>query len=241
MSTLSQCLDEALINLIEDELKKRGYTCGGEKKEQFAGSIYILVNPAFPDMVKIGYADDVEKRLKTLNRNSALPDPFHCYAAYKVKKRLRDKELHRLIDTLDPTLRHAKNREFYGMDAPKAYEILSAIAQINGSEAQLIRYPIDENDKSAPGSTSSKTTPPKKGNLTFELLGIPVGTTLTFVKDSKITCTTLDKKNKVFFGGKTYSLSGLGQYLLKVKSIQGGKYFTYNGETLVDIRKRLDV
>ena len=45
MSTLSQCLDEALINLIEDELKKRGYTCGGEKKEQFAGSIYILVNP----------------------------------------------------------------------------------------------------------------------------------------------------------------------------------------------------
>ena len=54
MSTLSQCLDEALINLIEDELKKRGYTCGGEKKEQFAGSIYILVNTAFPDMVKIG-------------------------------------------------------------------------------------------------------------------------------------------------------------------------------------------
>ena len=241
MSTLSQCLDEALINLIEDELKKRGYTCGGEKKEQFAGSIYILVNPAFPDMVKIGYADDVEKRLKSLNRNSALPDPFHCYAAYKVKKRLRDKELHRLIDTLDPTLRHAKNREFYGMDAKKAYEVLSAIAQINGSEAQLIRYPIDKNGEGAPESTPSKTTPPKKGNLTFELLGIPVGTTLTFVKDAKITCTTLDKKNKVSFEGKTYSLSGLGKYLMKVKAIQGGLYFAYNGETLVDIRKRLNV
>lgn len=37
MSTLSQCLVEALINLIEDELKKRGYICGGEKEEQFSG------------------------------------------------------------------------------------------------------------------------------------------------------------------------------------------------------------
>ena len=77
--------------------------------------------------------------------------------------------------------------------------------------------------------------------MTFELLGIPVGTTLTFVKDAKITCTTLDKKNKVFFEGKTYSLSGLGKYLMKVKAIQGGLYFTFNGETLVDIRKRLNV
>ena len=31
-----------------------------------AGVIYILTNPSFPEYVKIGYADDVEKRLAQL-------------------------------------------------------------------------------------------------------------------------------------------------------------------------------
>lgn len=52
--------------------------------------IYILVNPSFKNLVKIGYADDVAKRLKSLNSNAGLPDPYHVYATYKVKKRLED-------------------------------------------------------------------------------------------------------------------------------------------------------
>ena len=28
------------------------------------GVIYILTNPSFPEYVKIGYADDIEKRLR---------------------------------------------------------------------------------------------------------------------------------------------------------------------------------
>ena len=31
------------------------------------GVIYILTNPSFPQYVKIGYADDVDKRLKQLD------------------------------------------------------------------------------------------------------------------------------------------------------------------------------
>ena len=31
------------------------------------GYIYILTNPSFPDWVKIGYADDPQKRLNQLN------------------------------------------------------------------------------------------------------------------------------------------------------------------------------
>lgn len=33
------------------------------------GVIYILTKPSFKEYVKIGYADDVEKRLKELNRS----------------------------------------------------------------------------------------------------------------------------------------------------------------------------
>ena len=34
------------------------------------GVIYILTNPSFPQYVKIGYANDIEKRLKQLKKIS---------------------------------------------------------------------------------------------------------------------------------------------------------------------------
>lgn len=148
MGNLSKCSDEDIINIIsansEVEFKKRSYNYDWYKKKNFVGAIYIFVNPAFPELVKIGYVVDVQKYLKILNRNSELPDPFHCYAIYKVKKRLKDLILHNLIDTLDSSLIHSKNREFYEMNCQKAYDILSAIVQINGDENSLkkIRFQI---------------------------------------------------------------------------------------------------
>lgn len=58
------------------------------------GVIYILTNPSFPDYVKIGYADDIDKRLKQLNRSECIPFAFRVYATYKVNSRLSDLKLH---------------------------------------------------------------------------------------------------------------------------------------------------
>lgn len=163
---LERYTDKDLLEIIdsdiEQELLSRGYKYGWYKEELFVGVIYILVNPAFPNLVKIGYADDLDKRLKQLNRNSGLPDPFHVYASYSVKKRLEDLKLHSLIDSLDKTLRHSKNREFYEMTAEKAYGILVAIAQINGSEENLILNP--QNDEYI--NQKYLTTNPIKSNDT---------------------------------------------------------------------------
>ena len=253
MGDLSRYSDEDIIGIVssdfEKELRKRGYEHGWYKKEIFVGAIYILVNPAFSDLVKIGYADDVLKRLKTLNNNSGLPDPFHCYAVYKVKKRLEDLRLHSLIDTLDPSLRHAKNREFYEMDCEKAYDILSAIAQINGNEEQLIKNPFSDSYFDTQFTKVSENTDivqteksPKKGRLKFSMIGIPVGSTLVFVKDTTITCITRNDDNKIEYKGKIYTMSKLATELLKVKfPVQGGLYFMYNGEVLTDIRNRLGI
>ena len=63
MNDLSQFSDNEIINILssgaESELKKRGYEYGWYKKEASVGAIYILVNPSFSELVKIGYADDV--------------------------------------------------------------------------------------------------------------------------------------------------------------------------------------
>lgn len=248
MSDLSCYSDEDIINILssnaEAELKKRGYIYGWHKKNPFVGAIYILVNPAFPTLVKIGYADDVQKRMKTLNSNSGIPDPYHCYAIYKVKKRLEDLKLHNLIDTLDSSLRHTKNREFYDMNCQKAYDILSAIAQINGDEEQLIYNPYSDHyfEQSVfDGEDIQDSQKQKQSRLKFSMIGIPIGSTLVFTKNPAITCITKNDDNKVEYNGVTYAISKLAAELLHISAAQGGSYFKYNGELLVDIRKRMGV
>ena len=122
-----------------------------EAKSQ--GVIYILTNPSFPDYAKIGYADDVNKRLKELNRSECIPFAFRLYAYYEVPQRLTDKKLHELIDMINPDLRaieefdgKRRTREFYNMTSEKAYKILQAIAQINGLEDNLHKVKPSEKD-----------------------------------------------------------------------------------------------
>ncbi|MBE6901280.1 MAG: GIY-YIG nuclease family protein [Ruminococcaceae bacterium] len=120
------------------------------------GVIYILTNPSFPDYVKIGYADDAEKRLVDLNRSECIPFAFRIYATYEVPKRLTDLSLHNLIDKLNPTLRaidtfngKPRKKEFYAMSKEDAYSLLEAIAEIHDRTDCLKLYPISEDDKVA--------------------------------------------------------------------------------------------
>lgn len=114
-------------------------------EEMKGGYIYILTNPSFPDFVKIGYADDVEKRVQQLNRSESVPFSFEVFAYYKVNSRLTDMKLHNLIDYLNPNLRSREEkagkkrvREFFRMSPAEAYNILEAIAEINGLKNNLV-------------------------------------------------------------------------------------------------------
>lgn len=48
-----------------------------------SGYVYVFTNPAFPDIVKIGRTNNVDKRLRSLSASSGTPLPFEC--AYSVK------------------------------------------------------------------------------------------------------------------------------------------------------------
>ena len=106
--------------------------------------IYILTNPSFPEYVKIGYADDLQKRLKELNRSECIPFAFRVYAEYEVGERLQDKALHGMIDSINPNLRaidtfdgKKRTKEFFAMTVDDAYNILEAIAKISGTTDKL--------------------------------------------------------------------------------------------------------
>ena len=249
MSTLDKFSDEELFTIfdadIEEEIKSRGYEYGWHKKVEYVGVIYILVNPAFPKLVKIGYTDDIAKRVKSLSNNSGVPDPYHIYATYKVKKRLEDLKLHKLIDSLDSSLRHTTNKEFYEMSPAQAFGILSAIAEINGDEDLLVKNPMaddffdetttDRTDKEKPEKPDKK-----RERLTFAMLGLPVGTKLIYKDDPAIVVEVADAQSGVNYNGNVYKMSTLVRMLKNGGSWQGGEHFLYHGQKLTDIRKKIE-
>ena len=203
------------------------------------GYIYVMTNPCLHDMVKIGYASDVEARRKQLS-TTALPFEYEIYATYETSGQLEDKKLHELIDTLNPKLRLAKNREFFAMSAEKAYQLLEAIAIISGSADKLKRVaPIQ--GETASGSSrrqarSSGSSGRKRPAINFKKCGIPVGAELLFIDDDSVRVTVVDaEKNKVEYNGETTSLSPLAEKLRNVSAIQGASVFTYNGKKITDI------
>ena len=217
------------------------------------GVIYIMTNPSFPEYVKIGYADNIEVRLRQLNRSECTPFAFRVYATYEVNTRLTDMRLHDIIDKINPTLRAIDNvngkkrvREFYAMSAEDAYSLFEAMAEIHGTQDKLKLYKLTEQQKEDEQIAEEvKEEYEKAKPLTFSEYGIPLGSTLEFCyrgnENSGKTCVVIDEKN-VEFDGRSWSLSGLAKELCRSKySVQGPKYFKYNGEWLLDIRKKLGI
>ena len=191
-----------------------------------AGFIYIMINPALKDMVKIGYATDVEARRKQLS-TTALPYEYEIYATYETDGNLEDKKLHKMIDNLNPDLRVSSNRKFFIMTPQEAYELLEAIATISGTKAKL---------KLAKGkSTVTKSAQHiKKPAVNFTKCGIPMGAELVFIEDPTIIVTVVGDR-KVQYNNEITALSAVAGALKGYKSIQGPSYFTYQGKKISDI------
>lgn len=158
-----------------------------------SGCIYILTNPSFPEYVKIGYASNLEKRLKQLNRSETIPYAFRAYAIYEVEKSLTDKELHKLIDKLNPDLRTIDNfdgkeriKEFFAMSAEDAYGLLECIAKISGTTDRLKKVKPEGHEIEDEKTAKEITETARRGPFKFGECGIPVGAELTFVDDASI-------------------------------------------------------
>lgn len=215
------------------------------------GYIYILTNPSFPAYVKIGYADDVNARVRQLNRTECTPFAFRVYATYAVNARLTDMKLHDIIDKLNPELRSIDNvdgkkrvREFYAMTAEDAYALFEAMAEIHGMEENLKLWRATKKEISEEkiADEIAVESSEKKSKFTFKSLGIKVGEELEFIHDPTIKVVVADELRHVFYNNETWTLSGLASKLLhRSSTVQGTLHFAYKGETLVNMRERLGV
>lgn len=191
------------------------------------GYIYIMTNECLHNMVKIGYATDVEERRKQLS-TTALPYEYEVYAVYETLGHLEDKKLHKLIDNLNPDLRVSKNREFYVMTPEDAYGLLEAIAMISGSQDKLKKL------KATPAAPATEAKA-KKPPVNFQKCNIPIGAELVFIDDPNVRVTVVSER-KVQYNNEITSLSAIGKSI-KGYPVAGPSCFTYNGRLVAEIAR----
>lgn len=189
------------------------------------GYIYIMTNPCLQNMVKIGYATDVEERRKQLS-TTALPYDYEIFATYETPGKLEDKKLHKLIDNLNPDLRVSKNREFFIMSPRDAYDLLEAIAMISGSQDKL------RMTMTAEVSAEQKT---RKPAVNFQECEIPVGAELVFIDDPNVRVIVVSDR-KVQYNNEITSLSAVAKSI-KGYSVAGPSCFSYNGKMVAEIAR----
>lgn len=212
------------------------------------GVIYILTNPSFPELVKLGYAKDLEKRLKQLNRSEALPYAFRAYAKYEVESSLTDLELHKLIVSLNPDLRTIETtsdgkkrvREFYVMTKEEAYGILECIAKISGTTDRLKRVKATGQELEDEKQAAKIKEEAKRGPFHFSQCGIKPGERIQYVEDESIQPVVVDDR-RIEWNGQTTSLSALAQQLKGFNHpVQGTLWFKYLGQVLNDLRLAME-
>ena len=211
------------------------------------GVIDILTNPASPKYVKIRWAQDLEKRLKQLNRSETIPYAFRAYAVYDVESELTDKDLHAIIDSINPDLRTIENfdgkkrvKEFYAMSAEDAYHLLECIAKISGTTNRLKRMKPEGHEIEDENTAREVQDAARRGPFRFSMCGIGAGAEVVFVNDGSKKAVVIDDRH-VLFANETTSLSALAKQLLGCNHpVQGTLYFTYKGKILDDIRRELE-
>ena len=199
--------------------------------------VYILTNECMPDIIKIGITDNLSKRIKDLD-NTSTPLPFECFYALEVDKAFGiEKLLHEAFD--DKRVR--QNREFFNCSPEQAKSALSIAEKMGGKDVTPNTSIVETQQDQVALETAKR----KKGRADyFGILGINVGETLTFSKDSSITCEVAEN-GKVLFRNQLTSLSGSALTIINEMGynwsrIHGAGYWCYKGTTLLDLYQRIE-
>jgi T5orf172 domain len=193
------------------------------------GIVYILINPAFPNMIKIGMTinEDVKMRMAQIY-TTGVPLPFECVYAAKVNKYDKvEKALHTAFgpDRVNP------RREFFEIDAAQAIAIIK-LMEVEDVTPRVAneKEEVDEVDREAGEAYAKK----KRPRFSFSEMNIPIGSELVSVTNGEIVSVISDRT--VNFRGKETSLTNATKVILENGySVAPGPYWTYNGRKIRDI------
>ena len=194
------------------------------------GAVYVLTNPAMPNMVKIGKTTrKVELRLADLY-STGVPLPFECEYAAKVKD--VDKTEKAFHTAFSPNRVNPK-REFFNIDPEQAIAVLELMAIEDVTPS--VQKEAENVDLEA-NISAEKFKQKQRPRMNFIEMGMELGENLIFERD-QIEC-TIYSDTKVKYDEEIYSLTGLTKKLLgdgNKRRRRGTKWWFYKGRNLVDI------
>lgn len=190
-----------------------------------SGIVYILTNEAMPGYVKIGFTqqNDVGDRVKQLD-NTSLPVPFECYFAAQVPD---CRKVERTLHFVFGERRARRNREFFTIDPDLAKAIIELVSidEVKLSDAE---QDIDKVERS-----EIEKERKRRQVRTFTSMNIPIGSTLTFLKDETVTCTVSAPRKVVFHGVEmspsAAALKAINEMGYDWPAVSGMDYWTYEG------------
>jgi tRNA G10 N-methylase Trm11 len=190
--------------------------------------VYILKNESMPEYIKIGFTHrDVKERLRELDRTGT-PLPFEVYYAATVENAEKEEKW---LHSIFADRRARDSREFFKMNPEYA---TLALKRVEIKEEKIDSGLTKEQEKEV------DEVKERRSRFHFAQYGIPVGSKLTFTRDSSIVAEVVEG-DKIRIGDKVSSLSTFAMELLGYqRRPQGTLYFEYEGEILDDRRRRID-
>jgi len=197
------------------------------------GFVYILTNESMPGLIKVGLSDqnDVESRIRSLD-TTGVALPFQCYYAARVED---NRKVEKALHTAFGDFRLRPNREFFRLDPYKVKVILEVLELEDVTPKSEIVGSIDD-------VTALRSANIKSRRFKFSAAAIPIGSTLSFVKDLSITAEVIDDFGVKYEGHRTSltmaALEALRKCGYNWSSVQGPEYWLYNGESVGSHRDR---
>lgn len=195
------------------------------------GTLYLLVNPAMPGLVKIGITnqDDVQSRMAQLY-TTGVPVPFECvYAAEVNDPSAVERALH---NAFGPQRINPK-REFFQIDPGQAIGIIKLL-QIREVTPHVLAQRSEISEAEIEAGTAIKKRRP---NLNFTEMQIPLGEKI--INTSTGEEATILTERSVIFREQEMSLTAATRLALELDyNVAPTPYWTHNGVNLQEIYDR---
>jgi len=114
------------------------------------GYVYIIINKAWPDWVKIGMATDVKERLKQFQTASPHRDYEVAYSVYSVDRAVSESEAHAEAKLLG----YKCNKEWFNMTVAEAKNILDNLNGCDGLSEEANANPKKDKLQEQPSQAS---------------------------------------------------------------------------------------
>jgi len=207
------------------------------------GRVYIVKNPLFPTLFKIGFTTRKSVEERGLSASN-LPEAFELIREYECDDYEETEKL--FHDTFEPFRYYSqldgrgKQTEFFSvaclanavawMDKLKGFNDVTEAAE---SEAEAM---AEAEEKTHKGIFDKSKIVIRRSVFDFYEMGIPKGAMLQFVRDPSIQVKVVDNK-LVEHEGKSQAFSWVTARLLKMTSkyAHPTPYWTYEGKNLRDI------